>query len=328
MSHHTTPGRALAILAGVAFAYGSLRIILGDTLLDLSKWTTSTQLTVLAVFGTIAAGHLFNDARRAHHWLACFGFIVLFVAGTGLVVFNSVGRQAESSMLTVAQSEDAAERRIDVKAALKRSQAMLTKTSDKLHTDCVVGKKGKRHCDGLRASVEVYTAAVKGHNADLTEIGPPKPVNAKATQAAKIAAMFGFDQERAKAALLLVEPFLWTMFFEIGSIVSLGFAFRGSQPHPARASAPVKPQKTSAPDVVPTPQPDALNTTNGGKKVMVLCEITGKSFGSQREMQDHLTENGLATARSTLSDWLNEWEEQGLIPPRQAEGRTKALVGA
>ena len=43
---------------------------------------------------------------------------------------------------------------------------------------------------------------------------------------AEVAALFGFDRARSQAALMLIEPFLWTLFFEIGSIVSLGFAFR------------------------------------------------------------------------------------------------------
>lgn len=221
----TTPnGRVLAIVAGIAFTYGGLRIILGDTLTNPALWTTSVQLTILMVFGTIAAGHLMRDAVMAKRFVAAFGFLVLFLAGTGLVVFNSVGRQAETSMLTVNQAEDAAERRVIIKAALDRAQAMLADAQGDLARECKSGR-GTR-CKGIEATVGVYEAAIKGHMADLERLGPPKPVNAKATQGAKIAALAGFDEGRAKAALMLIEPFLWTLFFEIGSVVSLGFAFR------------------------------------------------------------------------------------------------------
>jgi hypothetical protein len=37
--------------------------------------------------------------------------------------------------------------------------------------------------------------------------------------------VFGGDFSKWKSALILVEPFLWTVFFELGSVVSLGFAF-------------------------------------------------------------------------------------------------------
>lgn len=220
----TTNGRLLAIVAGAAFTYGGLRIILGDQLTDPAQWTTSVQLTVLMVFGTIAAGHLMRDAAAAKRIAATVGFLVLFLAGTGLVVFNSIGRQAESSMLTESQADSAAERRVAVKASLARAEAMLTEAQANLARECKTGK-GKR-CEGIAATIAVYEAAVKGHTADLEKIGAPKPVHAKATQGAKIAALFGADEAKAKAALLLIEPFLWTLFFEWGSIVSLGFAFR------------------------------------------------------------------------------------------------------
>lgn len=220
----TPNGRALAIVAGAAFTYGGLRIILGDQLTDPAQWTTSVQLTVLMVFGTIAAGHLMRDAAAAKRVAATVGFLVLFLAGTGLVVFNSIGRQAESSMLTESQADDAAERRVAVKASLSRAEAMLAEAQANLARECKTGR-GKR-CEGITATIAVYEAAVKGHTADLEKIGAPKPVHAKATQGAKIAALFGADEAKAKAALLLIEPFLWTLFFEWGSIVSLGFAFR------------------------------------------------------------------------------------------------------
>lgn len=227
MTTITPKGRVLAIAAGAAFTYGGLRIILGDELLtNPVTWSTPVQLTVLMVLGTIAAGHLMRDAAGAKRFAAMAGFFVLFLAGTGLVVFNSVGRQAETSMLTEAQADFAADERARIKPLLEQAELMLSGAAAKINKDCVHGKASKAACDGLRATHNVYEAAVKGHMADLERIGPPKPVNAKATQGAKIAALFGLDETKAKAALLLIEPFLWTLFFEWGSIVSLGFAFR------------------------------------------------------------------------------------------------------
>lgn len=224
MTTLTPNGRLLAIAAGAAFTYGGLRIILGDQLTDPALWTTPVQLTVLMVFGTIAAGHLMRAAGEAKRYAAMAGFLVLFLAGTGLVVFNSVGRQAETSMLTESQADDAAERRITIKASLARAEAMLSEAQADLARECKSGR-GKR-CEGIEATIGVYSAAVKGHMADLEKIGAPKPVHAKATQGAKIAALLGADEAKAKAALLLIEPFLWTLFFEWGSIVSLGYACR------------------------------------------------------------------------------------------------------
>jgi hypothetical protein len=224
MTTITSNGRALAILAGAAFTYGGLRIILGDQLTDPTQWTTSVQLTVLMVGGTIAAGHLMRDAWKDKHRAAAFGFLVLFLSGTGLVVFNSVGRQAEAHMMTEAQVMDVAERKAALKADLQINNDMAKDARRKLGKECETGDGTA--CKGKRATLKVYEDAVAGVEAKLAALGPQKPVNAKATEGAKIAAVFGADEAKAKAALLLLEPFFWCLFFEFGSIVSLGFAFR------------------------------------------------------------------------------------------------------
>lgn len=348
MTTITTGGRTLAIAAGAAFTFGGLRIILGDALTDPSRWTTSVQLTALMVFGTIAAGHLMRDAWQAMHRGAALGFLVLFLAGTGLVVFNSVGRQAEATMLTASQADDAAERRVATKATLGRAETMLAEAQANLARECKTGR-GKR-CEGIAATIAVYEAAVKGHVADLEKIGPAKPVNAKAAEGAKIAALLGADETKAKAALMLIEPFLWTLFFEVGSIVSLGFAFRH---HPAirgtRATAtretvaerkPVNPAEQSdfCTDDIDAArklgiggEPGTGNWGNGGgfrvySRAEALLDLTRRlASGETVDAQ-----NDLAAAwgidKSTVSKWVKQWRADGLIPAAQRVGRCHRLV--
>jgi hypothetical protein len=219
-----TPKGCFLAIACAAFTYGGLRVLLGEQLLDPAQWNTAIQITVLTVAGTIAAGHLFHDAARAKHFLSALGFAVLFVAGTCLVVYNSVGNQMTNALLTDAQAEAAAERRIAIKSELARAEGMLHEAQASLAAECKTGK-GKR-CEGIEATIAVYEAAVKGHSSELAGLAPLVPANAKAGTAAKYAALFGADEAKAKAATTLLVPFLQCMFFEIGSIVSLGFAFR------------------------------------------------------------------------------------------------------
>ncbi|MGE0025137.1 MAG: helix-turn-helix domain-containing protein [Hyphomicrobium sp.] len=365
MTTISTGGRTLAIAAGAAFTFGGLRIILGDTLTDPSRWTTSVQLTVLMVFGTIAAGHLMRDAWQAKHSGAALGFLVLFLAGTGLVVFNSVGRQAEATMLTASQADDAAERRVTIKAALARAEAMLTGAQDDLARECKTGK-GKR-CEGITATIGVYEAAVKGHVADLDKIGPARPVNAKAAEGAKIAALLGADEAKAKAALMLLEPFLWTLFFEVGSIVSLGFAFRHRKPgqHPENTRKLPATVATDRP-VTPSEQSDFCtdgidearklgiggtpgtgnwgNSGNGGgpkpsksgngggarvySRAEALLDVTRRmASGETVDAQDVLATDW-GVDKSTVSKWLKRWRTDGLIPAAQRVGRCHRLVAA
>ncbi len=76
----------------------------------------------------------------------------------------------------------------------------------------------------------------------------------------------------------------------------------------------------------PDNRPDAPIPGPAGRREAVLGELLtdlalGRSFASQTEL---CARHGVA--RSTMSDWLTEWERAGLIPERRTVGRTKALA--
>ena len=223
MNSTTTGGRALAIAAGVAFTAGALYILLEDAVKN-QHWTMAHALTVLTVFGTIASGHLAGKALRHLHLGAAAGFALLFLSGTGLVVYNSVGRQAEASSTSVLSVEDRNQQRFDAKAKLASAEQSLESIRADIVTECSSGE-GKR-CRGTKAATAVYEAAVQGHKSDLEKLGAEEPVAPKAEKMAEILALFGVDKATAKATLMLLEPFLYTLFFEFGSVVSWGYAFR------------------------------------------------------------------------------------------------------
>src|SRR5437016_1324774 len=103
MSSANTGSRTLAIAAGLAFTGGALTILLHDVIDPASvthtlvRWTMTHTLAVLTVLGVILAGHLAGEARRSRHYGSMLGFVLAALIGTGLVVYNSVGRQAEAS---------------------------------------------------------------------------------------------------------------------------------------------------------------------------------------------------------------------------------------
>jgi hypothetical protein len=217
-------GRILAALAGVAFLGGSLTIILGQALLTPSAWGQYQVLTVLMILGTIAAGHLAKTAFKACFVASALGFCVLFVAGSALVVYNSVGRQAEAHD-TIAMERAAANGLIedktrDIEAARERLAAA------ERNADRERGSKCKTKCKDWENAAADARNVIRVLESEIRALGAPKPVDAKADKAGELAAVFGYDRNKAAALAALVEPFLWTVFFEIGSIVSLGFAFR------------------------------------------------------------------------------------------------------
>jgi len=222
--NYSIEGRALAIVAGGLFAAGTLGILLEDVLLHDAPVTLKHAITVIVVAGTIMVGHLAATARSSRHWSASVGFGVLFLAGTMLTVYSSVGRQAEHTMIASATAEAVATARARATKGLVEAESMLADSQRELARECKSGKG--RRCDGIRATVDVYAAAVRGHKAELTAIGPVKVPVPEAKRAGELGAVFGLDQQKTEAAAILAVPFLTTLFLELGAIISLGYGFR------------------------------------------------------------------------------------------------------
>jgi hypothetical protein len=226
MQTHTHKGRALAIAAGVAFAAGGLTILLDKDLTHPIQWASAQWLTILTVGGTIAAGHLMVDAWRARHVFATLGFLTLFLSGTGLVVYSSVGRQVETAGTTLLSVEDTnkkiAEKTTDLQAAKSRRDYANQAADNEM-----TGQRCGKRCKDWQQNSRDITVVINQLEADIGTLGPQRPVNAQAAAMADIGALFGFgNRAQIIAALLLLIPFAKCLFFEIGAIVSLGFAFR------------------------------------------------------------------------------------------------------
>lgn len=313
MNHPSTSSRVLAGVAGTGCVTGSLMILLGEQLWQPTTWQDHHWLTILMVGGTIAVGKLTHKAWPSRK-LSSFGFAVMFLVGTLLTVYNSVGRQAETTdakQLTAEQTNTAiASKSADLSDARNR----LIRASDKVElytnggVDPDTGKAVKAKCGEVcndwkeRRSDAI--ASVEKIEAQLAALGPKKPVNAKAEKFAEIAALFGFDKAKATAAFALLEPFLFTLFFEFGSIIALGFAFTGSvapvsivanDTGPGLPQFPQFPEHFPGPAIVQFPKHKvikALESQRGPVSNSKLAELLGETEGeaskSWREVQDRL----------------------------------------
>ncbi len=219
-------GRTVALVAGVISALGGLGILLEDVITGATPFELKHGIVIGIVALAILAGHSVTAAFRARSMFGTVGFVVVFLAATGLVVVKSTGRQAEHTFQSQTEADLAAEERARIKPLLVKAEKMQSETMDKIQGDCVDGKRGKGHCDGLRATQEVYAAAVKGHKADLARLGPPKLATPDAENFSEIAAVFGWDKAKVKAATIILVPFFTTALFEFGAIVGFYFAFR------------------------------------------------------------------------------------------------------
>jgi len=222
-------GRALAIIAGLAFTAGALTILLGPALLTPLEWSSYHVLTVLSVFGTIAAGHLLAEAGFKNP-VAAIGFLILFVGGTGLVVANSVGRQATAFQETNLSAEATNAAIADKSEDLKQARARKAYADAQVQRETSRGGCG-RSCKDWKTNASDVAIVIGQLERDIAALGPKKPVNAKAERMAEMAELFGVSKAKAMAMYILLEPLLNCLFYELGSIVSLGFAFRqGKRP--------------------------------------------------------------------------------------------------
>ena len=351
MSNHIT-GRAVALVAGVVSTGCALGILLEDVVTGSASFALRHALIVGIVSLAIFFGHLVVEALRARHALGVIGFAALFLVATGLVVYKSTGRQAEHTFQSQAEADLAAEQRTSIKAALARSEAMLTEAQANLVRECKSGR-GPR-CKGVEATIGVYEAALKGHRADLDRLGPPKPVAPEAENFAALAAVFGAEKAKVKAASILIVPFLQTLLFELGSILCLGFAFRhrpaektSDAERPSDTARPTPDTLTDEagqsdyPSLTPTQahnviamirpsddhDPKPPKKSRRYRRDEALADITGRiergdTYHSQRQLADQY-----GVPYQTLSDWMTAWEAEGLIV-RRKEGRRMAIAAA
>jgi hypothetical protein len=89
----------------------------------------------------------------------------------------------------------------------------------------VAGENGTK-CSGKTITVGTYENAVLGIDTKLARLGPEVPVAVKADKMASlIAALCDKDQSVVKRFLLLIEPFTYSLIFEVCALVSFSFGF-------------------------------------------------------------------------------------------------------
>lgn len=329
MKHVSMGERALAMVAGALCLMGAIGYLLKDVIIDGAKFSLDHGQILITLFVTMFFLHLAYSAWSARVWGSVLSFGSLFVLGTALLVYASVGKQAEGYMLTAEQAVSDEAERVSIKPKLAKAEMMLASEQAELAAEVKNGGCGKT-CQGIRVSVDTYESSVAGFKARLRELGVAKPVAAEAERFADIWATFGGNKEKAKAVLVMAYPFFRTGLLEFGSIAAFGFAFRPAGRRRNRVAA-----------AVPEPKyPTVRDAPDSSDKVVRLHPVTrltrkqdvvgdllsrlanGERFGSQDELIELYD-----VPKATLSDWLGELEANGSVK-RVMAGRKKRLAAA
>ena len=324
MKTTSMPSRVLAMLAGAVFLSGTVAIMFEDVILRAAPLALKHWVALTLLAGTIFAGHLADVARQSRQWLTATAFVVVFLSGSALIVYLSAGRQADATIQTTAQINDDAERRIEISAARRRAQKMLEKAQGELASECKTGR-GTR-CDGIKTTIAVYEAALGGHDAALDRLGAPRVASPEAEQFSEVmAVVFGADKARVKAAAVLLMPLAMTLFLELGTIVSFGYASRSGR---ARKPAEVVAATETRVQLPAPTDPDHNDVPFGEPKSKRECLadlLTLTALGRDIPSQEHLRERWGMAHKGTVSRWLSEWENQGLITRVQSD-RCKVIT--
>ena len=172
-----------------------------------------------------------------------------------------------------------------------------------------MGKK----CDGRTYTADTWGAAVTGYKVELAKLPPPKPVDPKAERIAALSSFFfGVKDADMRKAVAIVEPFALPLFLELGAIVLFLFGL-SSKPKSSPVVVPTEPAIVPAVDFQATDVPPSK--PNGGTVTKIEAErdlVTYLAIHKQVPSQDELAARW-NLGKGTVSKWLADWEERGLI---------------
>lgn len=222
MAFYTTIRAPSAIFVGVFFTAITCAVLLDDVWHG-AAFTTKHLMTLAVLAGTVYFGHRFQIQLRAWKLGTAFGCAVLFLAGTLACVVMSAGRNAEvvvTKALTVnASNSGRAAAQKDRDEAKARYDAALTAET----AECASGNGTK--CGAKRITRMVRRQEYDEAEAKLRTEKPEQVANADVKAAAQLFARLPFVQADAgsiEALLLLTQPFLLSLFCEVGAILGFG----------------------------------------------------------------------------------------------------------
>jgi hypothetical protein len=246
-----TTARGLALALGSAASIGAAYILLKDDVVA-GQWSDSFVLVPLMLGIAVVAGHLAAKASRDRSFLAASGFALAFFLGTALTVYQSVAKQAattDAKMLeTVASNKDRSMVEAQLQIAQTRYSDAISNYKKLLSPD---GSCLTRKCMDSAQRISEVEARQDQLRRELKSMDPVKPVAAGPDRVAQVIhVLFGLETHKVKALLVIVEPFAFSLLFELTAISAFGYGFGGSR-RPVRAAN----ENTETQPTVELPEP-------------------------------------------------------------------------
>jgi hypothetical protein len=208
-----------AIVGGTIAASGAVALLTRDAYQ--TGLTLDHALMPVLVGLTILTGHLAVQAIKEWKPLSFAGFLALAILGSGITVYETMGRRAETRDAKVAQAAKSVDQYAAIAADYRRASDLVSQAEAWVASECKSGVGAK--CRGNQFVLSQRSAHAASLKAQLEQATAPAPVDPKADRAAAVAGLLGFSADVTKKAVQTFEPFVLPLFLELGAIILFGF---------------------------------------------------------------------------------------------------------
>jgi hypothetical protein len=293
-----------ALVIGFLFALAAI-VLLADDAYHRGL-NVHHALQPMLVLGAAAAGIYAHHALHALRLGSFLAFFTVAVLGSLLIVYATMGRQADAREGRQADTRLGNEQHTEIKAELTAAKA-------NRDTECKGKGANGPKCKDWQGRVDAL----------LKQLGGLKTaaLDPRAEALGDLATLVGFDRKWTMQVVSAIDPVALPMWLELGSVVFLGAAFP-----PAR-----KPRrwgrKTEESVTLASESEESVSTLQASDPVP-YTEL--EALADFRCMRSVPSQKVLAIrwARSepTVSKWLARWASDGYVSRSPRLGRERAVL--
>lgn len=228
-----------AIVGGTLAASCAIALLTRDAIYN--GLTLDHALMPFLVGLTILAGHLAWQA--ATEWkLSAVPMLALAVFGSGLIIYETMGRRAETRNTKIAVVADKQHQRESAMSDLVSAKQHLAQALPLRNAECIgapdpLPPKQWPLCRKYRGLVSALETRVDSLEADVAKVAPAS-INPKAEQAASIASWFGISSKSTEQAVNTFDPLAFPFFLEFIAMAMFGFGIGHRKVEAPKIEAP------------------------------------------------------------------------------------------
>lgn len=281
-----------AIAGGVLAAGGALALLVRDGFV--TGFTLDHALMPVLVALTILTGHLMGSALRDWKPISFLAFAGLACLGSGLTVYETMGRRAEVRDVKVASAKQSVEEIARAAGDRDLMREIVKEAANKFAKECGTGVGTK--CEGKAFTLRMRQASLEKLEERVDKLGTPPPVDPKAERAAALLALFGFAPKAVKANVAVFEPMVLPFFLELGSIFLFGYGVKRHRPATVKVVTSTPPDEGKKVPRLPAPSVSheeqalriALGKASGPVTNDELALLMGVTKGeASKRVRDH-----------------------------------------